>query len=806
MRPPRPGALRSERAVGAVPQRFEPVGQKYARPTVSTRVPPSWAPRAVSSRQLSLATVALLAVGAGIGGAFAGCQPTGTRVADVIETAALAASFTFLASLSSRHTWLVVGVATVALARGWLLVPAVATIGIAFAAAFMSRSHRRVGALVGALGVQVVLRWPPNGFHGLPTLVAGTLMAVMMISVWHRSGSRARRRALFVVAGLAAGVVVVSLPLVITTLLVRGEASRGQAAAQSALSNIGNGSSAAVVGDLQHAAIDTTSAASALGGWVTAGARLVPIVAQQARFLTGVVSSASQTLTVAAREAPAIDYHRLGYHNGRIDLTRLNAMQSPMQILDGQLRTTDDQLASLNSSWLVGPLERRAVSLRQKIGRAHHAAALAIEAAKVLPAMLGGDGVRHYFIAFMSPSEDRGYDGFVGSYGLLTADHGHVSLTLSGVTSDLEASLPPGGATLRGVSSFLARYGQFNPGEYLRDATFSPDLLTVAKVLSQEYEQTGGVQVDGVLAIDPYGLAALLHFTGPIEVPGLPVPLTWRNAAYVLLKEQYTTFDAGETNQDLLRHDFLQQALHLAFDKLVAGSLPAPRTLAAVLDPVVVQGRISFWSFHRGEQPLLRQVGIDGAFPSTQGGDLLAVTTQNSGANKIDAFLHTSVFDHVTFNPSDGDISSEVAIAFKNDAPASGLPPIVIDSVEPGLAPGTNRMWLTLYSPLAFENASINGQLETMSSGVELGVNAYSSYVDVPPGGTVTLRVHLTGQVRSRAALSMSVRLQPGANAGRNSVEVTPTGAWKFATTADSARWSLSAAMVQHRVFRFDQG
>jgi hypothetical protein len=751
----------------------------------------------------SLLIVVALAGAAAVGAAFAGCHPTGTPIADEIETAAFAAGFTLLASRSSRGTWLVVGVAAVVFARAWLLVPALATMGVAFASVLLSRTRRRVGAVVGALGVQVILRWPPEVFHGLPTLVTTALVAILAISAWRRSSARIRRRALLVVGGLGIGAVVVSLPIVIATLLVRGEALAGEAAAKTALSNIGGGRSAAVVGDLERAATDTTDASSTLSWWITAGARVVPLVAQQARFLTGTLTSAAQAAAVGVRQAPAIDYHRLGYHHGKINLVRLTAMEGPMRVLDRQLRTTDHQLAGLGSSWLVGPLEDRAVSLRTEIGRAQHGADLAVEAAKVLPAMLGGDGVRNYFIAFMSPSESRGYDGFIGGYGLLTADDGHVSLTMSGQPIDLEALLPPGGAALRGVPDFLTRYGQFHPGEYVRDATFSPDFPTVASVLAQEWAQTGGVPVDGVLAIDPYGLAALLHFTGAIQVPGLPVPITSHNAAYVLLKEQYTTFDAGETNEDLLRHDFLEAALHAAFDKLVNGSLPAPKTLAAVLDPAVVQGRISFWSFHGSEQPLLRRLGIDGSFPATRGGDLLAVTTQNAGGNKIDAFLHTSVLDQVTFNPSNGDVDSEVTITLKNDAPASGLPPIVIDSVEPGLAPGTNQTWLTLYSPLIFEKASIDGAPETMSSGVEAGVNAFSSYVEVPPGATVTLRVRLAGQVASRDTFSISVRLQPAANPEHDVVEVTPAGAWRLATTNGSAYWSLSAAMRQRRVFRF---
>ena len=618
------------------------------------------------------------------------------------------------------------------------------------------------------------------------------MTAILAISAWRHSGTRVRKRAITAIAGLFAAAVVFSLPIIIETLLVRAEASAGEAAAHTALTNIGNRSSKSTVESLRRAATDITNASASLSGWLTFGARWVPLVAQQAHFLTGTLASVSQALTVAARQAPAIDYHRLGYHNGRIDLARLSAMKRPMRILANQLRITDNHLSEASSSWLASPLEERATTLGKQIGSARHSADLALAAANVLPGMLGAEGTRHYFIAFMSPSEDRGYDGFVGSYGLLTAQSGRVSSTLSGVTTDLEAELPPGGATLRGVPD-SARYGQFNPGAYIRDATFSPDLPTVANVLNQQYQQTGGVPVDGVLAIDPYGLAALLRFTRPIAVPGLPVPLTSRNAAYVLLKEQYTTFDLGETNQDVVRHDFLQQALHLAFDKLVAGSLPAPKTLAEVLDPAVLQGRISFWSFHRDDQPLLRKIGIDGSFPSTDGADLLAVTTQNSGANKIDAFLHTSVVDHVTFNPTNGETTSNVAVTLTNDAPSSGLPPIVIDSTEPGLAPGTNRMWLTLYSPLIFNRASVDGAAGTMSTGIELGVNAYSTYVDVPPKATVILRVYLTGHVKRGSRMLMVVRGQPSANPVHETVDVTAAGNLAASTEWRHNRWWLGS-------------
>ena len=376
---------------------------------------------------------------------------------------------------------------------------------------------------------------------------------------------------------------------------------------------------------------------------------------------------------------------------------------------------------------------------------------LGSQAAKVLPGMLGADGPRRYLIAFMTPSESRGYDGLIASYGLLTAEDGHLSLVTSGSTTNLENALPPGGAQLTGVPDYLARYGAFDPGQFPQDLTYSPDLPTVADVYAQSYAQGGGGPVDGVLAIDPYGLAALLHFVGPIDVPGLPYPLTQANAVSVLLTKEYSTFDTGGSSQDAARHAILQNALREAFHVLVAKPLPAPKELSAALDPAAKAGRISFWSFHADEQPFLGQLGVDGSFPKAGGGDLLAVTSQNTGNNKIDAYLHTSIADRVRFDPGTGAESSTVRVSLTNDAPATGLPAEVIDSpADPGLPPGTNETWLTVYSPLSLVQVTIGGAPATMSATRELGVWAYSAYVSVPPGRSVAVRVGLQGEVAPR--------------------------------------------------------
>jgi hypothetical protein len=769
--------------------------------------PPVTSARGLSAQRSSQVLVAALAVAATIGGALAGCHPTGTLVVDPIETAVLAGGTTIIVSRSSRGTWLVLGVGAVLLSRGWLLIPATATIGLAFASVFPRRSHRRIGALVGALGIQVILRWPPELFHGFPSVVAAGLVVMCGVSAYRRSGSKVQHRVRLVVAGLAVGTVVLCLPIAIGTLLVRNDVIQGQLASQAAIDDLSGGTTGSASALLVTAANDTNGSSTATGGWWTLGTRLIPVASQHARLVAGAIRIAGRVAMEGSKQASALDYHRLDYQNGEVDLAAMQAMARPASTISRQLAVANRQLDDLRSAWLIGPVQATFARVRQQVQRASSNASLAVQAVRVLPDILGGNGLRHYFVAFMTPSESRGLDGFVGSYGLLTADNGHVSLTQSGPIADIENALPPGGANLTEPVDYLARYGAFQPGVFPQDVTYSPDLPSVSDVLTQLYPQAGGTPLDGVLTIDPYGLAALLNFTGPIDIPGLPVPLTSADAAQELLAQQYIQFDAGATAQDAARHDFLEESLQVAFDKLVQGDLPGPRALAQVLAAPAAQGRIAFWSVHPSEQPLLRRLGIDGSFPKAKGGDLLAVTTQNAGNNKIDAYLHTGINDAVTVDPGTGSVSSQVTVTLKNDATSTGLPPVVIASPgSPGLPLGTNRTWLTIYSPLSLTGLTVDGQPAAAASGREFGIHAYSIYIDVPPGGRSQVFLNMTGQVKFTDAYNLDLRLQPSVNPVTCNVQVAASGDWLVVGTAKSTvGWAAGPSEHQHLDVSFTQ-
>jgi hypothetical protein len=442
-------------------------------------------------------------------------------------------------------------------------------------------------------------------------------------------------------------------------------------------------------------------------------------------------------------------------------------------------------------------VQTRLADLDTKVVRAQNDASLAAQLVQAAPSLLGEDGVRHYFVAFMTPAESRGLDGLIASYGELTADQGRLTLTRSGDISELNNVLAAaGGGHLSGPHGYLTRYGNFKPQDRMQDLSYTPDLPTVADVVRQLYPQAGGGSINGVLAIDPYGLQGLIGLTGPIEVPGLG-QLTSANAASELIEGQYANF---ATTQQSRVHDYLQDALRIEFHDLTTGSLPGPRSLSEALDPEVRRGQLQFWSFDKADQPVPRRLGLAGTFPTAQGHDVLAVTTQNAANNKIDPYLQRSISDAVTYDPGNGAVDARVTITLHNEA-TPALPSEVIGSFSSsGLPPGTNYTWLTVYSPLGLHASTLDGRHLGVAAASELGVRAYSAYVAIPAGGTVRASFDLVGLTTPGSNYRLAIRNQPMVLADQDSVHVAPDPGW---TVSGPTTWVPGSDATEQHTFRF---
>lgn len=712
--------------------------------------------------------VFVLAAAAGVAAAIASDgRATGLDALDAAYRFVFAAGVTIAAAQARRWSWVVLGAAPAALSAWAGSIPASLALWVPLLLAVVSVAfdfrRRWLGALVGATAALALLHLPTVDPHGLTTLLAVASVVPVLVSARNRQRRRTRRRidrAALVVGGV---VVAIGVAFGIAGVLGARHASTGMDEARVGLAAAKAGDDTAAKDHLRRATDEFASADDAFGSPLTQPARLVPLLAYQATGADDLAGIGHDLAGAASDAATRANYRSIEVTDGRVDVARIEALGGPLDDVAAALADADAASTAVATEWLAPPLADKYAELRHDIADAADETATARLAVQVAPDLLGANGPRRYFVAFTTPAESRGLGGFIGNFAVLTADDGKLTMTRSGRNSDLQwvPGDPP--RTLEAPPDYLARYGNNHPEIEVRDATLSPDFPSVAQALRSIYPQTrGGEPVDGVLAVDPYAIAAMLKITGPVKVDGLDEALTTDNAADILLRRQYLEF--ADDNAE--RIDFLDEATKTTFDRFIHTKGLKPTALANAFSGPVAEHRLVAWSADPAAQELFTRLGLDGAFPSADGDDLFALVTQNGGNNKIDVFLHRSVDYRATVDPATGNLQADVTITLRNDAPSSGLPPYVLRNRKQANQPdGTNWLWLNVYSPHDLESATIDGQPLALGMQAEFGLHVYQKYVAVPPGGAVTIKLKLSGAVDPTRPYRLVMPDQPLVNA-----------------------------------------
>jgi UDP-N-acetylmuramyl pentapeptide phosphotransferase/UDP-N-acetylglucosamine-1-phosphate transferase len=491
-------------------------------------------------------------------------------------------------------------------------------------------------------------------------------------------------------------------------------------------------------------------------------------------------------------------------HGGTVNLQALAQAAPGLRQAAAVADRSSRAVARLSRAYLVPTVASATNRLQRALGTALEELDAGAQAATYLPPLLGADGPRRYFLAVQNPTESRGTGGLIGDWAVVVADDGHIQLQDFQPLNPLDS----GGSshrTLKAPATYLAQYQRFDPAQDWQNVNMSPDFPTVGAVISDLFPQSGGSPVDGVVAVDPAGLQALLTLTGPIDVTGWPVPITAANVEHVTLFDAYLRY-----TDEVQRSSFLGDVAHAAFSAFTRLQVGDPSELVAVLGPAARGRHIQVYSSRAAEEAYLNQVGLAGALPSVRS-DLLSVTTQNVAANKIDYYLHRAISYHVTLapagSPGSGPPSRAIAdatfgLTLENTAPASGLPPSIIGPYEPGFRAGEEATYLSIYSPLSFASASLDGAPVDLSSATDAGSDVYSAFVDLQSGQRAAFTVNLSGSVTLLPGgwYELDLPHQPVVNPDQVSVTLNLAPGWKV-RAARGARvtgsQSVSAQLTQ---------
>ncbi|HMG39794.1 MAG TPA: DUF4012 domain-containing protein [Acidimicrobiales bacterium] len=703
----------------------------------------SSARRSLRTRQARLLVFRLAVVAvAGLAAALSDAAPTGYDALDKAYVAALAGGTAYLAGTARRWTWFFpAGIGAVLADDGVAIALAAAGLAIGFWSVLSdTRSPARAAVVVG-LGVASCLLAGPVAFQGASAIVVGVFLLPVAVSGYRNAGraSRHRVRQVALAAGVLCGLTLAGGALALVLVgndLVDGMdlADQGIVAARDADDDLASQR-------LTEAARLLDASSTTLESWFVSPARGLPIIGPNLQAVEQLTDDVGDLASASAAAADAADVDQLRLAGGRLAPEAVENVGASLDTVAGSVRRAQASVDDVESPWLLSPVSDRMADLSTELSENLPDVTSARDAVHVVHDLLAPGGSRRYLVLFVTPVEARGRTGFPGNYAELLVEDGTITMPRFGRITELEAANPgvPRTIAAPGTEDYVARYGPFHPQDTWRNLTMSPDLPTIARVAAELYPQSGGTEIDGLLTVDPTGLAALMRFTDPVIVPEIPVPLTADNTEDFLHLHQYVAYP--EASQ---RVDALGSVAEQTFRQLLSAELPDPQELVDVLAPAVKGGHIQFTTFVEGEQAYFDRIGISGAFTS-RAGQVTSVVTNNASGNKVDLFLQRSLRFDGTFDPATNMVAGKITVQLRNSAePESSLPDYVVGNLV-GLPEGWNRSYVSVYTSQRMDGARIDGQPAAMSAQAELGANVYSTFVDIPPKGTITIELDVSG-------------------------------------------------------------
>ncbi|HLM19680.1 MAG TPA: hypothetical protein VK549_17790 [Acidimicrobiia bacterium] len=152
--------------------------------------------------------------------------------------------------------------------------------------------------------------------------------------------------------------------------------------------------------------------------------------------------------------------------------------------------------------------------------------------------------------------------------------------------------------------------------------------------------------------------------------------------------------------------------------------------------------------------------------------------------------------------------TADVSVVLNNTAAAEGLPQIVIGPyIQERFVAGENRTLLSMYSPLRFGSATVDGRPVAVARGQERNRNVYSLLHMIPAKSQKTTTLKLDGAVDLHDSwYTLVVRAQPTLKPDQLHVSVEVPEGWTIdeapGMQTDFAR-RVSATLTQQKAEKF---
>ena len=453
--------------------------------------------------------------------------------------------------------------------------------------------------------------------------------------------------------------------------------------------------------------------------------------------------------------------------NGAVDIELLEGFEEPLSAQSSALAGLVEELRLRRNGWLVPLLWSQLDLLLDQASEFRSSAERAADLIELAPAMLGESEERTYMVALMNNTELRGAGGILSGVGSVTLGEGRVSLGDFQHYREL-ADEPP----YRRVSA--PQDFRENFGTYKADTTrwvtttSSPDVPDVAFVARELFERTAGIDIDGVILVDPRGLAAMMPPNARIKVPTTKRVLTATELPNYVYRGAYEELGGAVPR----RRDSLISIGESAFESISRSGFGRLSLLRST-GKAVSGGHLGLVSFDPREAEVLASAGIsrDVGEPNY---DAVLATVQNIGGNKLDSYAHRSIHHSCRI---DGLRSTNCATQVSIDnATPRGLSRFEYQHLPYGLFKNVVEIYMPAEAELL--SVEVGGVPEDFFKNREDGLSAVGVYVEIPRGQETTVSV--TYDLPPGHHYDLSVVPQPLVEDARLVVDLQIPPGWEF--------------------------
>ncbi len=470
---------------------------------------------------------------------------------------------------------------------------------------------------------------------------------------------------------------------------------------------------------LRDAEGDFRSANRGVRSPLVAPLRLMPVIGRQVRAVDGMTGGAADVVEAGVKAIEgAAEALEIEKPTGEERIEVVQELSSVAARASARLRDVDLGPGEALAGPVKGARERfdaELIELRGAIDDMSHATS-------ALAGFL--EGPRRYLVLAANNAEMRVGSGTFLSVGVLKIEGGKFELGDMHPTE--EFAVPAGAVAIDG--DFADRWGWLHPNREWRNLGSSPLFDTQAELAARMWKARTGEDVDGVLALDPISLRALLAATGPVDVEGMEIDA--HNVVAEILLEQYRGLVGYPEEQP--RRDRLNAIARAAVENLESGDWETV-DLVDELRKAAGGRHILAWSTRADEQRGWVGAGVAGELDE----ESVLLGVHNRGGNKLDQFL--DVRADVSTGERGDETELRILVEMSNRTP-EGLPQYVAGPFPEaeGAAEGLYQGLLVAELPrlardLHMTDAS-GERLDLVASGADGRSWVVATYVAVPRG------------------------------------------------------------------------